>query len=254
MSEEGTSAYVAGIIPARWGSSRFPGKPLHKLAGKPLLQHVFERVNNCEELDLVLVATDDERIREAAQEFGAEVVMTSSDHPTGTDRIAEAVRDRREVTHVINIQGDEPLIDPGLVDPLARSLLSDPELPMITAANPLTDPSHLDDPDIVKVVLNRVGNALYFSRSALPHCRSTPDDLQLLRHMGIYGYRRDFLEQFVQWPPGILESAEHLEQLRALENGARIRVVMTEDHSIGLDTPAQVPQLEALLAASATSL
>jgi 3-deoxy-manno-octulosonate cytidylyltransferase (CMP-KDO synthetase) len=118
----------------------------------------------------------------------------------------------------------------------------------------LTDPSHLDDPDIVKVVLNRAGNALYFSRSALPHCRSTPDDLQLLRHMGIYGYRRDFLEQFVQWPPGILERAEHLEQLRALENGARIRVVMAEDNSIGLDTPAQVPQLEALLAASTTSL
>jgi 3-deoxy-manno-octulosonate cytidylyltransferase (CMP-KDO synthetase) len=147
------------------------------------------------------------------------------------------------VTHVINIQGDEPLIDPALVDTLARSLLADPELPMITAANPLTDPSHLDDPDIVKVVLNRAGNALYFSRSALPHCRTTPDDLQLLRHMGIYGYRRDFLER-----------AEHLEQLRALENGARIRVVMTEDNSIGLDTPAQVPQLEALLAASTTSL
>lgn len=211
-------------------------------------------MNKCEELDLVLIATDDERIREAAQSFGADVAMTSSNHPTGTDRIAEAVADRKEITHVINIQGDEPLVEPALIDSFAITLAGDPDLPMITAANPLTDPAHLDDPNIVKVVLDRGGHALYFSRSALPHCRSTPDELQLLRHMGLYGYRRDFLEQFVQWPPGILEQAEHLEQLRALENGARIRVVITEDNSIGLDTPEQVPHLEALLAASASSL
>lgn len=252
MPVEGTSAHVAGIIPARWGSSRFPGKPLHKLAGKTLLQHVFERVNNCEELDLILVATDDDRIRAEAESFGAEVAMTSADHPTGTDRIAEAIEDRPEITHVINIQGDEPLVDPALVDSFATTLARDPELPMITAANPILDSSQLHDPNIVKVVIDCEGNALYFSRSPLPYCRSEPEALVPLRHMGLYGYRRDFLEQFVQWPPGILEQAEHLEQLRALENGARIRVVITDDNSIGLDTPEQVPQLEALLAASSS--
>lgn len=253
MSEEGSAACVAGIIPARWGSSRFPGKPLHRLAGKPLLQHVFERVRDCRELDFVLVATDDPRIRDAALAFGAEVAMTSPQHPSGTDRIAEAVRAHPEATHVINIQGDEPLIEPVLVDSLAAALVANPALPMITAANPVSDPSQLDDPDVVKVVLDRDGHALYFSRSAIPYRRSEPGALRLLRHMGIYGYRRDFLEQFVQWPPGILEQTEHLEQLRALENGARIRVVVTPDNSIGLDTPEQVPQLEALLAATASS-
>jgi 3-deoxy-manno-octulosonate cytidylyltransferase (CMP-KDO synthetase) len=220
------------------------------LAGKPLLQHVFDRVRACRELAFVCIATDDARIRDAARGFGAEVVMTASHHPSGTDRIAEAVRAHPEATHVVNIQGDEPLIDPALIDSLAAALVSNPALPMITAANPVSDPAQLDDPDIVKVVLDRDGCALYFSRRAIPYRRSAPSALQLLRHMGIYGYRRDFLEQFVQWPPGILEQTEHLEQLRALENGARIRVIITADNSLGLDTPEQVPQLEALLAAA----
>tara|TARA_B100000959_G_scaffold23372_1_gene22614 strand:- start:44649 stop:45410 length:762 start_codon:yes stop_codon:yes gene_type:complete len=245
---EGTTAKVAGIIPARWGSSRFPGKPLHHLAGKSLLRHVFERVNQCEQLDLLLVATDDVRIEEEARSIGAEVVMTSPDHPTGTDRIAEAVAPHPDVTHVINIQGDEPLVDPALVDSFVTALTAEPDLPMITAANPMTDRAQLDDPDIVKVVVDGGGNALYFSRSPIPFLRTQPDTLVPLRHMGLYGYRRDFLEQFVSWPPGLLERAEQLEQLRALENGARIRVVLTKDHSIGLDTPEQVPHLEALLA------
>ena len=253
MPAEGTTAKVAGIIPARWGSSRFPGKPLHHLAGKSLLRHVFERADKCERLDLILVATDDVRIKEEAVSFGAEVVMTSSDHSTGTDRIAEAVLPHPEITHVINIQGDEPLVDPALVDSLVTTLAAEPNLPMITAANPVTDLAQLDDPDIVKVVVDGRGNALYFSRSPLPFLRTRPDALAPLRHMGLYGYRRDFLEQFVSWPPGLLEQAEQLEQLRALENGARIRVVLTEDRSIGLDTPEQVPQLEALLAACNTS-
>ena len=253
MPAEGTTAKVAGIIPARWGSSRFPGKPLHHLVGKSLLRHVFERVDQCERLDLLLVATDDVRIEEEALSFGAEVVMTSPDHSTGTDRIAEAVEPHPEITHVINIQGDEPLVDPVLVDSLVTALAAEPDLPMITAANPVTDLAQLDDPDIVKVVVDGGGNALYFSRSPLPFLRTRPDTLVPLRHMGLYGYRRDFLEQFVSWPPGLLEQAEQLEQLRALENGARIRVVLTEDHSIGLDTPEQVPHLEALLAACNSS-
>lgn len=252
MSVEGTSACVAGIIPARWGSSRFPGKPLHPLVGKPLLQHVFERVQGCQKLDLILIATDDERIAEAARGFGAEVAMTSPEHPSGTDRIAEAVSHHRQVTHVINVQGDEPLIAPSLVDALAEAMLEDAELPMITAANPITEPDQMEDPNVVKVVLDVTGHSLYFSRSPLPYCRSHPEGLQPLRHMGIYGYRRDFLEEFVQWPPSTLEQAENLEQLRALENGARIRVLITEENSLGLDTPEQIPQIEELLAAPPT--
>ena len=249
MPSEGLPATVAGIIPARWGSSRFPGKPLHPLIGKPLVQHVFERVKACRRLDLILVATDDARIRDAALAFGAEVVMTSAEHPSGTDRIAEAVSGYSECSHVINIQGDEPLIDPALIDSLAETLLADPDLPMITAAHPLTDQSELQDPNVVKVVCDRSGKALYFSRAGIPHRRQHPPQLQLLRHVGIYGYRRDFLEQFVQWRPGVLEEAEQLEQLRALENGAAIRVVLTTAQALGLDTPEQVPQLEALLTA-----
>ena len=248
MPAEGTTAKVAGIIPARWGSSRFPGKPLHLLAGKSLLRHVFERVKECEQLDLLLVATDDARIEQEALSFGAEVVMTSPDHLTGTDRIAEAVQGHPGLSHVINIQGDEPLVSPTLIDTLAETMKAHPDLQMITAANPMTDLAQLEDPDIVKVITDREGFALYFSRSPLPYLRSKPDSLVPLRHMGLYGYHRNFLEQFIKWPPGQLEQAEQLEQLRALENGARIRVVVTDDQSMGLDTPEQVPQLEALLA------
>ncbi len=208
---------------------------------------MYERVNKCEQLDLLLVATDDARIEEEARSFGAEVVMTSPAHPTGTDRIAEAVGPHPEITHVINIQGDEPLVDPALVDSFVTTLKREPDLSMITAANPVADLDQLDDPDIVKVVVDGAGNALYFSRSPLPYLRTRPHALTPLRHMGLYGYRRDFLEQFVNWPPGLLEQAEQLEQLRALENGACIRVILTDDHSIGLDTPEQVPHLETLL-------
>jgi len=249
LPAEGSSACVAGIIPARWGSSRFPGKPLHLLAGRPLLQHVFERVRRCGALDFLLIATDDARIMEAAAAFGAEAVLTSPGHPSGTDRIAEAVRGRPDATHVINIQGDEPLIDPALVDSLAEALVADPELPMITAAAPFSDAEAVRDPSQVKVVLDRNGEALYFSRSAIPYRRASPPGLRTLRHIGLYGYRRDFLERFVHWPPGLLEQAEQLEQLRALENGARIRVLPADDHAPGLDTPEQAPGLEALLAA-----
>lgn len=243
----GSAARIAGIIPARWASSRFPGKPLHLLAGKPLLQHVFEQARKCQALDALYVATDDERIREAALGFGAQVVMTAPDHPTGTDRIAEVAAQLPGLTHVLNLQGDEPLLDPDLVDTLARTLAAEPDLPMITAANPITDPAQIDDPNIVKVVLDTNGNALYFSRSPIPYRRTRPEGLVLYRHVGLYGYRCDFLENFVAWPPSLLEQAEQLEQLRALENGIRIRVLLTPHEAIGLDTPEQVPHLEALL-------
>ena len=248
MKNAARETRIVGILPARWGSTRFPGKPLHVLAGKPLIQHVWERCRRCARLDDLLVATDDERIRDAAQSFGARVAMTRSDHPTGTDRIAEALGADPAATHVVNIQGDEPLIDPTLVDELAAALVDDPALDMVTAANPLApgDPA-VADPNVVKVVVDLAGRALYFSRSPLPYFRNSVDGLPVLRHKGIYGYRRGFLETFVSWPPSPLERAESLEQLRALEHGASIRVVETTDDSIGLDTPEQAAAIEDLL-------
>ena len=236
-----------GVIPARWASSRFPGKPLHLIAGKPLVQHVWERCRDCDKLDRVVIATDDERILQAAKDFGAEVVMTSADHPTGTDRIAEAAAALPDAQYIINIQGDEPLIDPQLIDQLAVALHTDGEISMATAANAIDDEDLINDPNVVKCVLALNGDALYFSRSPLPYRRSESPALQLYRHKGIYAYRRDFLEKFVTWEPSPLELAESLEQLRALENNARIKVLITDDESPGVDTLEQAQAIEKLL-------
>ncbi len=248
MPQPASNCYIIGILPARWGSTRFPGKPLHIIAGKPLIQHVWERCKSATSLSALLVATDDERIAAAVTAFGGKAVMTSPDHPTGTDRLAEAVTAIPHATHVLNIQGDEPLIDPDLIDGLAHALIDDPDLEMVTAANPLDpfDPA-VTDPNVVKVVLGKNGHALYFSRSPVPFFRNPTADLPVLRHKGIYGYRRDFLVTFVTWPPSPLERAESLEQLRALENGASIRVIITSDSSPGVDTPAQADEIERLL-------
>lgn len=234
------SKQVLGVIPARWGSTRFPGKPLHPLAGKPLIQHVWDRCQQCRNLAHLTVATDDERIAEVVREFGGHVTMTRDDHPSGTDRAAEVAEAFPLMTHIINIQGDEPLIDTDLIDRLAADLLAQPGLPMITAANPIQpgDPV-LEDSNVVKVTIDANGNALYFSRSLIPHPRNTPEELIYYRHKGIYGFRRDFLFDFITWEPSLLERTEGLEQLRALENGGRIRVVLTEDDSPGVDTPEQ---------------
>ena len=248
MSPIATENHIVGILPARWGSSRFPGKPLHPIAGKPLIQHVWEQCRKCSKLDELVIATDDARILSAAESFGATVVMTSSDHPTGTDRLAEAIRSIPEASIIINIQGDEPLIDPELIDELASAMLADVTLDMATAANPLdpTDPA-VQDPNVVKVAIALDGRALYFSRSPLPFFRNPVEGLPVLRHKGIYAYRRTFLERFVTWPPSPLEKAESLEQLRALENGASIRVLPTHDTSPGVDTPEQAAHVEAIL-------
>lgn len=202
-------------------------------------------------LSEIFVATDDPRIEEAVLAFGGKAIMTSPDHLTGTDRLAEAVRQIPNATHILNIQGDEPLIDPELIDDLATALCSDPTLDMVTAANPLNpkDPVVVD-PNVVKVVLKLNGNALYFSRSPLPYFRNAVANLQVLRHKGVYGYRRDFLETFVTWPPSPLEQAESLEQLRALENNANIRVLTTNDTSPGVDTPEQAVEIERILLSS----
>ncbi len=239
----------AVIIPARYASTRFPGKPLHVIAGKPLVQHVWERCRGCRNVSRVAIATDDTRIAEAARGFGAEVCMTSPDHQSGTDRIAEAACAIPEATHVINVQGDEPLISPALVDELAARMIADPAIGMITAVHALQDATLLDNPNIVKCVLSRDGRALYFSRNRIPYPRGSHPGLTHWRHMGIYGFRRDFLEQFVRWEPSPLEVTESLEQLRALENGAAIHTVITDHESPGIDTPEQARAVETMLAA-----
>ncbi len=238
--------HIIGLIPARWGSSRFPGKPLHPIAGKPLVQHVWERVSQCSRLDDMAIATDDERIFEAALAFGAKAIMTSPDHPSGSDRLAEAVQAFPSATHIVNIQGDEPLIDPALIDRLAGVLAADPALPMATVACLIDREEDLDNPNIVKVVLAGSGDALYFSRSVIPFARNSRISSPL-RHLGIYAYRRDFLENYVRWKPTPLELTESLEQLRALENGAKIRVILTDHVSVGVDTPEQAAQVEQIL-------
>ncbi len=246
-TDPSSQPFVLGVLPARWGSTRFPGKPLHLIAGKPLIQHVWERCQACKKLDDVVVATDDQRILDAVLAFGGKAVMTRDDHPSGTDRIAEVAEAFPTVTHIVNIQGDEPLIEPSLIDELAESLIADPSISMATAANPIDSESDIADPNVVKVVLTVDGKALYFSRSPIPFRRNAPAGLQIYRHKGIYAYRSDFIRQFVQWPPSLLEQAESLEQLRALENGATIKVIITDDDSIGVDTPEQALEIEKIL-------
>lgn len=238
---------VVAIIPARWGSKRFPGKPLHRIAGKPLIQHVWERCISARMLDKVIIATDDKRILKAAIAFGAEVVLTSSAHPSGTDRIAEVAREIFGISHVINIQGDEPLINPRLIDQLVKKLISDRNIEMITVASIFEKSTHAANPNSVKVVLDKYLNALYFSRSIIPFIRSNNSGMRYYRHQGIYGYSRKLLLQFVKWKPGILEKTEQLEQLRALENGVKIHVLITKYASMGVDVPEDVQIVTALL-------
>jgi len=240
--------HVLVVIPARWGSTRFPGKPLHLIAGKPLVQHVWERCKQCRHVDKVVIATDDERIADAARRFNAVSVLTSPDHPSGTDRVAETAKSFPKHGIVINVQGDEPLISPELVDELAQALAEDTSIPMITAAAPIEDAVLMSDANVVKVVLTTRSDALYFSRSLIPHPRNAGAGVTHFRHLGIYGFQRDFLFKFVSWPESPLEKAESLEQLRALENGARIRVLVTRETSPGVDTEEQARAVESLLA------
>jgi len=220
-----------------------------------MLQHVYERVSSCRYLTSIVIATDDERVCRAARNFGASVRMTRPDHLSGTDRVAE-VASAESAGIVVNVQGDEPLIDPAAIDAAVLPLVDDPSIPMATLKKQIEDPREIDDPNVVKVVTDRAGNALYFSRSTIPHVRElggvrrTP----YYKHIGIYVYARDFLLGYSALPIGPLEQAERLEQLRALENGYPIRVVETEYESIGVDTPADLERLRALFEAASAAL
>jgi len=234
---------ILGVIPARFASVRFPGKPLASLAGKTILEHVFERASQARYLSRVLIATDDDRIADAARAFKAPVRMTRGDHPSGTDRAAEiASADDAEL--IVNIQGDEPLIDPAAIDAAVLAMLEDPELPMGTLKKRIEDPAEIENPNVVKVVCARDGDALYFSRHPIPYYRGRPEEH--FKHIGLYVYRRDFLLRYPDLPVGPLERAEKLEQLRALENGHRIRVAETEYESMGIDTPDDLERVSRL--------
>lgn len=240
---------VLAILPARYGSTRFPGKPLTPIAGKPMIQHVWERTCGAKHVDAVVVATDDERIREACLAFGADVEMTRIDHPTGTDRLAE-VAERRDHDVIVNVQGDEPLIEGFVVDAAVEALLRDDLAAMSTIVH-RAGPEAYDDPNRVKVVLDSNGFALYFSRAAIPYRRKNTG-IAPLQHVGLYVYRRDFLLEIVKLDRSPAEITEELEQLRALENGYRIRAAEIEGWtSVPVDVPEDVAIVEAALARQA---
>jgi len=238
---------VVAVIPARYASTRFPGKPLAELAGKPIIQHAATRTARAKLVDRVVVATDDERIYRTVVGFGGEAVMTSPDHSTGTDRIGEAISGI-ECDIVVNVQGDEPAVDPGAIDAAVAPLVEDDTIVMSTLAVPIREREEILSPHVVKVVVDAHGFALYFSRSPLPGDRSGIFDVASRvvynNHIGLYVFRRDFLGTFASLDRTPLECAEELEQLRALENGYRIRVVDTTTPSVGVDTPEDLERLE----------
>lgn len=228
---------VIGIIPARYESTRFPGKPLVDISGKTLIQRTYENAKRCETLDLVVVATDDERIAAEIRSFGGEVVITSKECPTGTERIAEALMQIGDAEIVVNVQGDEPTLEPDVIAKVVQVLQEDPESVMSTAVVKLKD-EEKNDPHVVKCVMDKEGHALYFSRSPIPFSKST-----YYKHLGIYGFRKDFLLHYSELEPTPLQQAEDLEQLKVLEHGYKIHVAIVESNAIGIDTPEDIEKL-----------
>jgi len=240
---------IVGIIPARYDSKRLPGKPLVLIQGRPMIQHVYERASKAASLQRLVVATDDPRIQEAVTNFGGETLMTSPDHASGTDRVAEAARQLLlpDDAIVVNIQGDEPLVQAEMIDSLAQILQKNIDVPMATLAYPDTDRNDLLDPDVVKVVLDSKGRALYFSRSPIPAVRDESSPPPYYKHLGFYGYRNGFLQEFTKLSPGVLEKLEKLEQLRALEHGFSISVVITPSDSISVDTVEDLARVRKIM-------
>jgi len=238
------------VVPARFASTRFPGKIIVPLAGKPLVMHAYERAQRATLVDETLIAADDPAIAEAVAPYGARLVMTRPDHPSGTDRIAE-VAEGHPAEIIVNVQGDEALIDPATVDAAVQALLDHPEAVMSTARHRITDPALIADPNAVKVVCDAAGRALYFSRSPIPHIRDAADreagNTCYWQHVGLYVYRREFLLRYAKMPQTPLEKLEKLEQLRVLESGFDIVVVDTEYRGIGVDTPADLERVRAIL-------
>ena len=232
---------VLCVIPARYASTRLPGKPLKDIAGKPMVVRVYERASQARLVDETLVATDDERIKEAVEAAGGRAMLTRADHPTGTDRLAEVAEAYPEVDLIINVQGDEPLIEPALIDELAGQFESDEGLQMATVKTEIKEEAEQKNPNNVKVVCDKAGYALYFSRSLMPYPRK--GGCPVYKHIGIYAYRRDFLLKYAKMEPTPLEKAESLEQLRALENGFRIKVVETKASFVGVDTPEDLERV-----------
>ncbi len=233
---------ILGVIPARYASSRFPGKALVTIGGKTMLQHVWERASQARYLNDVVIATDDDRIYKTAIDFKARVRMTRADHASGTDRVAE-IASASDAQIIVNIQGDEPLIDPAAIDAAVLGILDHEETLMGTLKKRIERDGEINDPNVVKVVTDREDNAIYFSRSPIPYQR---EKAVYYKHIGLYVYRRDFLLAYSDLPVGPLEQSEKLEQLRALENGFRIRVVETEYESLGVDTPEDWHRVAAL--------
>jgi 3-deoxy-manno-octulosonate cytidylyltransferase (CMP-KDO synthetase) len=247
------SQKVLAVIPARYASTRFPGKPLFPIAGKALLKRVWERSRRARGIDRLVIATDDARIWRAAAQWGADVVLTSRDHLSGTDRVAEVARTVRDFAYIINIQGDEPLIDPRAIEGLVRLLKSKPTIAMVTAAHPFSKPSEVSSPHQVKVTIDKSGRAVDFSRASIPGhppAKTTGKSKRpvFFRHQGIYAFRRKTLLDFVRWKTSPREEAETLEQLRALENGVTVHVLVTKQGSPGVDTPEDAAALEKIIA------
>ncbi len=231
---------VMGVIPARFASTRFPGKVLADLRGKPIIQHVYERAKKAVSLDKLIVATDDQRILKAVENFGGEAALTSKRPHTGTDRVWEAVENIK-VEVVVNIQGDNPLLHPSMIDAIASAILSDSRLVMTTLKKKITDREDFSNPNVVKVVTNKEGFALYFSRSPIPY-QKTPS--YFFKHIGLYAYRKEFLSIFTKLPPSSLEKLEGLEQLRALDYNYQIKTIETEYDTIEVDTPEDLEKIK----------
>jgi 3-deoxy-manno-octulosonate cytidylyltransferase (CMP-KDO synthetase) len=240
------SARVVGIIPARFHSTRLPGKPLALIAGRTMIEHVYRRALETRHLNAVVVATDDERIAHAVEAFGGTAVMTAPDHATGTDRLAQ-VAGELSCEIVVNVQGDEPLIEPSSIDAVVTLLLDRPDDGMSTIRRRIDDPADMTNPSVVKVVTDQQGYALYFTRSAVPYVRPGHPAPSFWRHLGLYGYRREFLLKIAALPSSPLERAEGLEQLRALEHGHRISTAETTADSIGVDTQTDLERVRQLL-------
>jgi 3-deoxy-manno-octulosonate cytidylyltransferase (CMP-KDO synthetase) len=240
---------TVAVIPARFASTRFPGKPLADLGGRPLIEHVYRNVADCRAIGTVVVATDDERIKQAVEAFGGRVQMTHAAHVSGTDRVAEVARGL-DCDIVVNVQGDEPLVDPRMIEE-ALAPFADPSLQMGTLRRRIEDPDELASPNVTKVVVALDGRALYFSRTPIPYRRDPGAPLEAWKHVGLYVYRRRFLLEFARMAPTPLERLEALEQLRALEHGVRIAVVETQYNSVGVDTPEDLDKVRRLLSAAA---